>query len=168
MTAAQPKLTIQEGQPETIALKYATGKRVRSRFAGSPDQYYCALTDGRSLYLPWEVGLMIDRLHPAPGEPLVILKRGPGDWSVVRKQKNGGDARRNTAPLNSNERSHDSTIPGSSVKVQSELLRRCYQDAIGIALDAAETAKQRGLMIVPTFEDVRCISSVLMIAEARR
>jgi hypothetical protein len=80
---SHPKLTPQVGKPETIALK-RPGSIVGSRIAGAPNQAYYQLQDGRSMYLPLQVGAMIDQLKLQPGEPFTLLKRGPGSWDVRR------------------------------------------------------------------------------------
>jgi hypothetical protein len=150
---SHPKLTPQVGKPETIALK-RPGSIVGSRIAGAPNQAYYQLQDGRSMYLPLQVGQMIDQLKLQPGEPFTLLKRGPGSW----------DVRKLSAP--------PQTSPSAPVNGQGEdagqILKRCYDRAIQIALEAVENAKRQGLMVTPSFEDIRCISSVLMISETGR
>lgn len=164
MTATQPKpkLTLANGTPVTIALQYATGKRVNSRIPGAQDQMYYTLTDGRGMYLPLEVGSMVDKLTLKPGEPFLICKNGPRDWQVNRVDNRQRDY---NPPFNQSP--SQAPVNGTGEDA-GRILSRCYESAISIALEAVETARTRGLMVSPSFEDIRCISSVLMIAETGR
>jgi hypothetical protein len=45
------------------------------------------------------------------------------------------------------------------------MMTRCYASAIDIAVAAVESARGRGLMITPSFEDVRCIAATMLINE---
>lgn len=178
MTASPPKTKLQlaNGIPVTIALQYPTGKVVGSLIPGAPNQVYYSLIDGRSMYLPVEVGKQIDALKLTAGEPFTLCKRGPRDWQVERPQVPcvGPVAQ----PV---ERwAENPEITGSTpcqvqrmgpVNGQGEdagaILGRCYARAIGIALEAVEIARGKGLMVTPSFGDLRCISAALMISETR-
>jgi len=166
MTAARPypKLTITNGAPVTVALKYPAGKRVSSRIPNSPDQQYYSLTDGRSMYLPLQVGHMIDELKLKPGEPFTILKRGPGDWSV---EKGGGPQAESESAHKEVRQPHSTPVNGQG-EAASDILNRCYRNAVEISLEAVEFARQKGLMVTPSFEDLRAISATLLITEVRR
>lgn len=167
MTASHTKLNIIPGEPQTLALRTPTGKQVKSRIPGAPDQAYYSLTDGRSLYLPLEVGSMIDQLKLRQGDRVRILKRSSRDWTV---EKVGAELQK---PAKSSAREmidgckENSTPVNGAGEACSDILARCYQSAVEISLGAAEYAKTRGLMIAPSFEDVRCVASVLMISETR-
>ena len=164
MTASQPrpnKLIPQVGKPETISLK-RPGSIVGSRIVGAPNQVYYQLSDGRSMYLPLQVGAMIDALKLQNGELFTLLKRAPGLWDVRRPD----EQRRNfEPPLNQSTGSAPVNGQGEDA---GAILKRCYDSAIQIALEAVETARTKGLMVTPSFEDIRCISSVLMISETGR
>lgn len=160
--APKPKVQLTNGIPVTLALQYPSGKRVNSRIQGAPDQMYYSLVDGRGIYLPLEVGDMIDRLKLQTGEPFTLCKNGPRDWQVSRVEK-----QRDYSPPWQEPTTPPAPVNGSS-EAAGDILARCYASAIEIALEAVETARTKGLMVTPSFEDLRCISSVLMIAETGR
>jgi hypothetical protein len=108
------------------------------------------------MYLPLQVGLMIDALKLRTGEPFTLVKRGPRDWEVKRTSERTLPHGEPAGPVN------------GAGEDASAILTRCYAQGIEIALRAVETARQKGLMVTPSFEDLRCISSVLMIAETGR
>lgn len=169
MTTSHQKLAIIPGEPQTLALRTPSGKQVKSRIPGAPDQAYYSLTDGRSLYLPLEVGAMIDQLKLRSGERVRILKRSSRDWTV---EKVGAEPQttavqpREVIDGCKNHSTASAPVNGAG-EACSDILARCYQSAVEISLGAAEYAKTRGLMIAPSFEDVRCVASVLMISETR-
>lgn len=160
MTATQPKpkLTPETGIPVTIALRYPSGKVVGSRIPGAPNQVYYSLMDGRSLYLPLEVASIIDKLELRAGELFTLCKKGPRNWQARRVSER-------TEPHGHQE------PPPSPVNGRGDagaILARCYARSIDIALEAVETARGKGLMVTPSFEDLRCISTALMISEMGR
>ena len=114
------------------------------------------------MYLPLEVGRMIDDLKLKPGEPFTLLKRGARDWQVSRaKQLFPPEPKRDFQPP------LQAPVNGQG-EAAADILARCYDRAIGIALLAVETARVKGLMVTPSFEDLRCISTALMISETGR
>lgn len=76
------KLQLVNGIPVTIALEYANGQRMPSRFDGAPDQMRYSLAGNRVAYLPLEVGAMIEELGLQPGQPFTICTYGPRHWEV--------------------------------------------------------------------------------------
>jgi hypothetical protein len=67
------KVVFQTNVPEAVALKYADGKRVESRY-NEYEQYY-SLVDGRALYASPALHQKIEALAPAAGEEFTICKR---------------------------------------------------------------------------------------------
>lgn len=174
MTATQnqtrPKLQINQGTPVTIALQYPSGIRVPSRYPNQPDQVYYTLTSGEGVYLDLQVAQQITALRLKPGELFTLLKQDTRNWTVERGA--GAEGRRNTiAPATARvsesravENEYTPAVNGAG-EAHPQILKRCYQDAVEIALGAVEFARGKGLTMAPTFEDVRCIASVLCIAE---
>jgi hypothetical protein len=167
MTASQPKpkLTLINGTPVTIALQYPTGKIVPSRIPGAPNQVYYTLTDGRGMYLPLEVGPIIDALKLRAGEPFTLVKRSPRDWGAARVEKERDF--HPPLPIQGDYNPPPGPVNGAGEDAGA-ILGRCYSRAIDIALKAVETARTKGLMVTPSFEDLRCISTALMISETGR
>lgn len=182
ITPAPDRLTLVNGRPETIALKYSTGKRVQSRFGGEQTMY--TLADGRRAYFPVEVGAEIDALHLAPGQPFSICKLGPQAWDVqyahyptraatppaAQQQQPSAPAARPAQPDGPphpwpEEMDAPPTRRNGAGEDVPAILARMYPPAIEIALGAVEAARGRGLMISPTFEDIRTIATALFIAE---
>jgi hypothetical protein len=161
-----------------IALKYPTGKRVSSRFGA--DQMMYTLTDGRVGYFPLEVAAEIDSLRLAAGEPFQICHHGGAQWSIERvhdtsRPAHGAAAPQARATDPSSTATAGSGFRNSTASAANKLngagedvpaiMRRCYKAAIEIALEAVQTAHAKGLLISPSFEDVRAIAATLCITE---
>lgn len=178
-TSGKPvRFSLIKGQPTVISLKYPTGKRVSSRFGA--DQMMYTLTDGRVGYFPLEVAAEIDSLGLAAGEPFEICHHGGTEWSIERvheRPANGaaapqaravGDARSSGATAGS---AFQNSSPPTAGKLNGAgedvpaIMRRCYHAAIDIALDAVQTAQSKGLLLSPSFEDLRAIAATLCITE---
>jgi hypothetical protein len=67
------KIQFSTNVPESVALKYANGKRVESRY--NDYEVYYSLTDGRALYATPALDAKITALAPAAGEVFTICKR---------------------------------------------------------------------------------------------
>ena len=67
------KCTFDTNVPQSVALKYADGKRVESRY--NEYEVYYSLTDGRALYATPALASKIAALGPAAGEEFTICKR---------------------------------------------------------------------------------------------
>jgi len=160
MTANLPrKLTFEPNVWATIALQYPSGRIVQSRIPGAPNQAYYVLTDGRCMYLPLEAGAQIDALKLKIGEPFRLMKINTRTWKVERIEQPKAEF---VPPL------PDSRPVNGAGEDCAAILARCYSQAIGIAVAAVEAAREAGLMVSPSFEDLRCISSTLLISEVRR
>jgi hypothetical protein len=173
------RFSLIKGQPTVIALKYPTGKRVSSRFGA--DQMMYTLTDGRVGYFPLKVAAEIDSLRLAAGEPFGICHHGGAEWSIERvhtstRPANEGAASQAGAAVE--ERSSAATV-GSAFRNSAPaagklngageeipaIMRRCYTAAIEIPLEAVKTAHAKGLLLTPSFEDVRAIAATRCITE---
>ncbi|MES2136618.1 MAG: hypothetical protein V4502_06110 [Pseudomonadota bacterium] len=165
------------GQPKQIALKYATGRVVRSRLNGE-DQMMYTLTTGEKAYFPMNVGAAIDSLTLAPGQPFIVCHYGGGNWDIDRAPFT--QAPQSTPPAHQAapeaphlppERKQASDAPssvGNHSNSAGNILASFYPDAIEIALAGVAAAQKRGLMVAPTFEDVRCIATTLFIEHSGR
>lgn len=183
-TTVREKLKLVVGQPVTIALEYSTGKRVPS-VAGGADQFYCTLTDGRGWYADIEAYELIENLDLIEREPFTICKLGAGRFEVQRAgsfptepirsgTRAGGRERapENRQPLGETEavNSQPQCAPISASvngqgKTAAQILAACYAEAIGIALGASELARSKGLLVTPSFEDLRCDAAKLFIEQ---
>jgi hypothetical protein len=178
-TPAPDRLTLVNGRPETIALAYPAGKPVSSRYGGGQQMMY-TLTDGRRAFFDLAVAREIDALRLGPGQPFTICKLGPNAWDISpaapapRQQPRQQPQPPQEPPIPwPEEVSHapaPKTAPATRVNGAGEdlpaIMARNYRSAIQIALDAAEFARSQGLMITPSFEDIRCISTALFIQDA--
>jgi hypothetical protein len=66
------KVVFSTNIPESVALKYANGKRVESRY--NDYEVYYSLTDGRALYATPALDAKITALAPAAGEVFTICE----------------------------------------------------------------------------------------------
>jgi len=179
-TPPPERFTLVNGQPQTIALKYSSGKRVTSRIPGAPDQIMYTLADGRRAYFDLAVAQEIDSLRLAPGQPFTIVKYGPGQWDVQYAHSCEGAAAPPSPRAQAPRPQAEPDLPphpwpaapapapqrmnGAGEDV-AQVMARCYQSAIDIAAAAQEAARGRGLHITASFEDVRCIAATLCINE---
>jgi hypothetical protein len=69
------KIQFQTNVPESVALKYANGKRVESRY--NDYEVYYSLADGRALYATPALDAKITALGPAAGEVFTMQGRNP-------------------------------------------------------------------------------------------
>lgn len=166
------RLSLVKGQPTQIALKFrGAGKSI----ARTGNVMY-TLHDGRVGFFPPQVAAEIDSLNLAPGEPFVICHHGGADWEIERvapPQPNAAAPSHQAPPRpvasSSSQLSQSTTVPPAKVNGQGEdaaaILARCYHQAIAIALEAVEAARGKGLMVSPTFEDLRAMAATLHICE---
>lgn len=162
------KLTLANGIPVTIALQYSTGQRVQSRIQGAEDQMMYTLTDGRVAYLPLGVAQMIDELQLDSREPFTICKFGR-DWEVQRgtpqQAPPAPPATRYAAPP-APPAAPPQLMNGSGEDLPA-IFARCYAGAIDVTIAALESARQKGLQILPTHEGLQACAATLFIAETR-
>lgn len=169
------KLKLQNGIPVTIAFEFSTGKRVTSRIPGNPDQVFYSLTDGRDWYADLEAVELIERLDLVSREPFTVCKLGPGRFEVQRAGHFPTQPARN-APSYSPPQAPAYTPPptpplppAAHVNGQgesaAEILAACYPDAVDVVLAGLAACKAKGLMVAPTFEDIRCVATSLFIQQ---
>lgn len=134
------------GQPQTIALKYKTGKLTRT------GNMMYTLTSGMVAFFPPAVAAEIDALHLDPGMAFSICHHGRDRWTVERITVPP------PAPSPVNGQGEDSAA----------ILSRCYTHAVDIALVATAYAESKGLRITPAFEDIRALAATICISETGR
>jgi hypothetical protein len=76
------KLVFSTNVPETIALKFAAGKRVESRY--NDYEVFYSLVDGRALYATPALADKIAALEPQPGDCITIVKAEVRDGNRKR------------------------------------------------------------------------------------
>ena len=142
------------------------------------------LADGRIGYFSLEVAAEIDSLRLAAGEPFEICHHGGAEWSIERvharpangvvPQARAAAEARSTTPTAGSAFRNSPASPAGKLNGAGEdvpaIMRRCYKAAIEITLEAVQTAQANGLLLSPSFEDVRAIAATLCITEtgARR
>lgn len=152
------------GQPYTIALQFATGKPVTSRYDGKQQIMY-TLTNGQKAYFDLGVAQAIDSLTLAPGQPFTICHLGGQSWDIERAHPQQPQQPPPPPPPYNPPPAAEAPprkMNGAG-QTASEILLGLYPDAIEVALKAAAMAQAKGLMVSPTFEDVRTIATTLFI-----
>lgn len=168
LTPAPARFHTVVGVPSTIALQYPAGKPTTSRYTNKTEMMY-TLTTGEKAYFPLEVGQEIDSLSLAPGQPFTICHHGGGSWEVERVYQQPAPQpppppQRLPAPppLPPAAQAPARKMNGAG-QTATEILLGLYPDAIEVALKGAALAQAQGLMVVPTFEDVRTIATTLFL-----
>lgn len=172
------RLTLVKGTPREIALAYRQGKQVSSQWGADEIMYTLSEPANHVMYVPLGVGAEIDSLDLAPGELFRIVHHGGDKWEVLDDCAEGDAAEppvAGAAPAQQAPRRPGRTVtapqstPTGKVNGQGEDLgaiqRRCYDAAIANALYAVEQARAKGLMVSPTFEDIRCMATSMFIGE---
>lgn len=162
-----PRFQTVVGQQYTIALQYPTGKQVRSPKSGNMDVMY-TLTNGQKAFFPLSVGEAIDSLTLAPGQPFTVCHLGGDGWDIERAhppQQQPPPSRPQPPPPAYPPAAAAPTPQkmNGAGETASEILLGLYPAAIEVALKAAAMAQAKGLMVSPTFEDVRTIATTLFI-----
>jgi hypothetical protein len=180
-TAIREKLTLQVGQPVTIALEYSTGKRVPSPRGGA-DQFYCTLTDGRGWYADLEAYEMVEQLDLVSREPFTICKLGAGRFEVQREgqyptqpvrtgTRIGGErAPENRQPVGGVEavNSQPQSAPISAVvntvpSVPATKLEQALKTAILASANAEKYGAEIGYTVRFTPEAIKCMAISVLI-----
>lgn len=180
-------LKLNIGEKHVIALQYADGKPVQSRFSG--DQLMFSLTDGRKLFTEPYVQMKLDALGVQPGQPFEIEKRESQAGNrrtvqiEVRALQRRADAITSTparqgvkdSPTPFNPTALPLAAPpplpapvNGAGENSAAIMARCYHQAIDVALAAVTYAESKGLRITPSFEDVRCLAATICINESGR
>jgi len=131
--------------PQIITLKYQQGKMCR----GGESVMFTTTTGERFF------------VDPPMAAEIQLLADGPME---IHETHQGFTVRR--VP------SHDGHINAGPVNGQgqnsAQIMSRCYQQAIDVALQAVEYAKGRNLMLAPSFEDIRALAATICISETRK
>jgi hypothetical protein len=164
------KVTFETNTPQTIALKYATGKRVESRY--NEYEVYYTTADGRALYASPALDQQIVAFHPEAGVPFSIVKREVKDgnrkrieWQVQKPASEAPapvETTRNTvAPNGSTSSQH--TAPVAPAGTMTQLMGGALIAAIDSLLAAREYGARKGFALEFNEEDVRSLASTIFI-----
>lgn len=175
------KLVFQTNISETIALKYARGKRVESRY--SEYEVYYSLTDGRAMYATPALDAKITACSPGEGELFTVCKREIKDgqkkrieWQVALAT----DAATNEEPVRQERAAapvaavkstpHAGAVPDAPILSQQPLAQT-MAGALIAAIDALAVArdygKKKGFALEFNEEDVRTCAASLFIAATK-
>ena len=167
-----PRFQTVVGQTYEIALQFATGKQVTSRYNNKVEVMY-SLTSGPKADFPLDVAAAIDSLTLAPGQPFTICHHGGGSWEVERVYQQQQRPPQQPPPspppyqpppaAAAPAPQHTPQKMNGAGETASEILLGLYPAAIEVALKAAAMAQARGMMVSPTFEDIRTIATTLFI-----
>jgi hypothetical protein len=175
---------------QQVALKFADGRVVEGRFG---DQMYYTLTDGRAMYLDMGVAAKINGLEPAVGELFNICKRWSGKktespvWEVWPAVE--GEVKQQPAPrvaagagvsapapvqaakitaLTHNSGNHTTAVNGVNGSAASKTkLEDALKTAVAAVAAAQVFARELGLTVAFTTEDIRAMAITLVIGGAR-
>ena len=171
-------IKFQPNIPETVALRYATGKRVTSIY--KPYQVQYSFTDGRGTYADPELHVEIEALAPKAGEPFTICKQvnhslgqSRVTWKVERIDKTRSPQRpadphppAAAATNNNNAQEapprHRQTTQGQSRDIPTKLP---IDDAVRTFLIVAGRAKQEAERVLgfPVDQVVQDLATTLFI-----
>jgi hypothetical protein len=144
--------------PQEIALKALPGKPVHSPYQG--DQIMFTLTDGRRWFADLYVSQTIEQMRLQAGEVFRVQKTSIRDGSrAIQRVEITAVVPEVPAPK---------PVASASSSDSGSSMSRHYRNAIDVVADAVAYAREKGLVIAPTFEDVRCLAAVTAIAEQRR
>lgn len=193
-TAVMPQREIirfEPGRPETVCLKYATGKEVNG--AGGP-QFMFTTVDNRIFFIDPDVAYSIEKCGVRAGDPITITKtKGPRNavnWEIRPADEKAAPAAaapgrvtfapppepdsafemklRQSIELAQQARAvHEQAAQQPVTTTQAKLLA-AFCVAIDSAVEAMAYAQRRGLPLTPpTFEDIRCSANTIMINAER-
>jgi hypothetical protein len=177
------KVQFQTNVPQTLALKFASGKRVESRY--NDYEVFYTLTDDRALYAPPALADKIDALGLAAGQPFSVCKREMRqgnkrliEWQVMLVDQPGQTAARQAAPagqttqtqnLNGSSASPQNTTPVARAEVMpaqrtmTQMMGGALIAAIDALAAAREYGKTRGFVLDFNEEDIRsCAASIFI------
>lgn len=177
-----PRFQTVVGQVYTIALQFATGRPVTSRYDGKTQVMY-TLTTGQKAYFDPPVAQAIDSLTLAPGQPFTICHRGGGNWDIDRCHEQPPQAPSYQPPQAPRPQPPTPPYPPAAADPYQSgspqlmngagedlpaILTRCYAGAIDVTVAAVEAARAKGLTFLPTHEGLQACAATLFIAETRR
>lgn len=153
-------IRFEAGRPETVRLKYATGKEVQGR--GGP-QFLFTTVDDRIFFVDPEVARSIQQCGVSGDEPVTITKyKGPKNtvnWDV-RKAVTGASP--TPAPVVINQQ--DTTPAPTSIAETGPItpmtakLCACFMASVDAIAEAQRYCARKGLGVTFTNEDVRCVA----------
>ena len=137
-------------ESQQIAIKTLPGKPVHSPYQG--DQVMFVLTDGRRWFADPVIAQRLEQMRIQPGEVFAVQKVSYRDG---------------TRAITKIEITAVVPDPADSQPANDSAshLTRCYRDAVDIAVSASEYARSKGLVIAPSFEDVRALAATICINE---
>lgn len=170
-TQALPQREIirfEAGRPETVRLKYSTGKEVQGR---SGAQFMFTTADDRIFFLDADIASLVEKCAPA-GEPIRITKtKGPRNttnWDV-----RAGASPAPAAPTVSASTTSGTPAPTSITETEPPVItplaaKLC--SSMCALIDAMSEAKAYAVRrhIDLTNEDLRALAATAFIQEARR
>ncbi|MGH9667431.1 MAG: hypothetical protein ACRD9L_23660 [Bryobacteraceae bacterium] len=170
------KIQFQTNVPQTIALKYANGKRIESRY--NEYEVYYSVIDSPPLIASPVLADKIAAFEPEPGVPFSVCKREIKDgnkkrieWQVLPVKQPEQQVVRPAAPIETAQR----TLPNGSISSQNNppgipartTLTDLFGGALVAAIDALSAAreygKSKGFDLDWNEEDVRCAGTTIFI-----
>lgn len=195
--ASEGILKLQTNIPEIIALEYGDGRIVQSQYSGDQLMFsltdgrkmYLPPFMGDKLKqagiaagTPFElcrrevsrgnrrtVEYQVRNLDGAGASNEDVPALAPGAQLKAPKPLNGINGNGPVpAPVSAPVVPAPSELRNGAGETHADLLARAYRQAVDIALGAQEYAKEKGLLITPTFEDVRALAATLHISATQR
>ncbi len=176
------KLNLKVGEPHVIALSQVDGRPVSSQFSG--DQLMFTLVDGRKLFLdpyvqdrirdaritPRQV-FEIEKVEVFAGnrrtvEVVVRLKGAAANGIASAPSAIGGISTLPPKPTPVPAPAIAERVNGAG-ETAAEIMAQCYRRAVDVALTTVAYARENGLMLSPTFEDIRASGTALFIQNSR-
>lgn len=182
------KVQFETNVPQSLALKYASGKRVESRY--NEYEVYYSTTDGRALYASPALDQKIVEFQPEAGVPFQICKREVKEgqrkrieWQVLPAAANAAPAPApaavstrqpaSEAPAAAQQTTQNHNAPNGSTSPQSSALpmqatlTQLMSGALVASIDslaaAREYGKTKGFNLDFNEEDVRTVGNAIFI-----
>jgi hypothetical protein len=157
---------------QTVALKFADGKRVESRY-NEYEQYY-SLVDGRALYASPALHQKIESFAPQPGELFTITKaeirdgqRKRIEWQVA-PASDAQEAPATPAPaaprlVTPAPKPAPAPEPVSAPGTMTQIVGGAFVAAIDALDQASKYAESKGIALIWSPEDYRSVASTIVI-----
>lgn len=170
-------LKFEPNAPVTVALKYASGKHVTSKYFGGEQVMYSLLAGG-VMYVPVIVEKQLQELNVKPGQPVEILKEqaeGQTRWTVKRieqARKPMATAQNGQAAARIVDEAENLDGPDISTNAETRdsvetIAERNLELALRISISAAKKAEEFGQQIGKPIQfdknDVRSMALTLVI-----
>lgn len=169
------RLQLKIGEPETIALKYRTGKTCQP-FPGQASNVMFTLVNGKTMFVPISVSERIHAAEIQPGEEFTILKKTAHSYELKKKPADAAStapaaiapkSNTTTAPKPASNGSHDNPpAPAQTAATPAQLppstrtqkLMACFVMAIDAISAAQDYCRGKQLGVTFTSEDVRAVA----------